>query len=382
MKFDPDKHRHDPATLNEIDAFADNCLYVTREQRTLIALGAALSHDPRAGGTAARFAVRGPKQTGKSTVMDVAWMLSHNGWMSNPTPAALRAFYNTEGEHTLFVEEASKYFGESGLLGKTLDLYRILADGWQKRATLSFSVNRVLTNVSSYGVAWCAGIGEAIPSDIVDRSVRIDMEAKPEDIEKWDTLDDDVTSTGFEYQEQLHEWMMRQHDYLVWFNRNKTTKLHRRMTNRRRQIYGPLAAIAYAAGGEWPKRFMEAFLAIGINSGKVTPTINQQIVLDTEKIIIDNGYPDFIYTIDLIENLPPRELYQSWTEEYTFQVLTMAIGPTRLHRGDKFDGTHWQGKGRDTQKILDSAENIKQNLWPEEEDDETQPEDDELGGPV
>jgi hypothetical protein len=381
----------DSTTLDEIDVFAGNCLYLTREQQTVVVLASALSHDPRATGSVPRIIVTGKKQSGKSTVMDVGLMLSNNGWMSNSTNAGIRAFYNTEGEHTLFCDESQRYFGETGMLGKGLELYKVGVEGYRRRATLSFSVARALTIVSSYGVAWFAGIGDCVPTDMMDRGIRIEMAHKPDSVEKWDTLDDSVWATGNAYQEQLHEWVMSNHAYLVWFGKNNTRRIHPKMTSRRRQIWGPLAGIAFAAGGKWPKLFMDAFLTLGLDAGRAKPTINQQIVLDAHSIIQEqdenNKEADptaeplaFLYTIDLISNLPERDIYEDWSEEFLLQSLTRALGTTRQHRGQRFTGEKWNGKGRDTKPIKEQAEDITARLWPEEPEEED-PIDDELGTP-
>lgn len=378
-------HKSDSTTLDEIDEFADGCLYITEQQRTVIILAAALSHDPRASGAVPRIIVTGPKGTGKSTVMDVGLMLSENGWMSNSTQAGLRAFYNTEGEHTLFVDEAQRYFGETGLSGKSLELYRVSVEGYRRRATLSFSVARTLTIVSCYGVEWLAGIGDCVPIDVMDRGIRIEMTPKPDSVEKWDTLDDSVFSSGLAYQEQLHEWVLANHSFLVEFNKNQTRRLHRRLTGRRRQIWAPLAAIAYAAQGQWPKRFMEAFLQLGIAAGSIKPTTNQQITLDTADIITtttaDMKDIKFLYTIDLIENLPQRDIYEDWSEEYMLQALTRALGTTRQARGTRITGERWNGKGRDTAPILKAADEIRTHLNPPDTTPEEAEIEDELGTP-
>ena len=379
--YNPAEHKPDPTLLDEIDVFADNCLFVTDAQRTVNILASASSHDPGASSAQPRIIVTAPKQSGKSTYMDVGLMLSDNGWMSNATQAGLRAFFNTEGNHTLFTDESQLYFGETGLRGQHLELYKVGVEGYRKRATLSFSVARTLTIVSDYGVAWFAGIGDCVPSPIMDRGIRIEMVPKPESVEKWDTLDDSVYASGLEYQSQLHEWVLSNHDYLEWFNKNRTRRLHPKMNARRRQIWGPLAAIAYAAGGTWPARFMEAFLALGLDTGKIRPTTNQQIVLDAAEIIKAHEPCAFLYTIDLVENLPERKIYEDWSEEYMLQALSRALGNTRQHLGTRLDGEHWRGKGRDCAQILEEAQKIQDHLWPEEPEVEDEIED-EMGGPI
>jgi len=381
----PEDHVPDSTILDEIDIFAGNCVYMSREQQTVLVIACAISHDTKASGTATRINITGDSECGKSTAMDVGCMLSDNAFMSNCTQAAIRALFNTPDNHTLFVDEASKYFGESGLLGRTLELYKVLCEGYRRIATLSFSVNRVLTSVSCYGVAWTAGIGESVPADVLKRGVRIRMTPKPDNIEKWDTLDESVWATGQSYQTQLHDWVTANHEFLVWFNKNKTRKIHPKMTSRKRQIWGAFFAIANAAGGRWPRLVMDAFLALGIDQQKQKPTINQQIILDTADIIRDNTIvpfitPPFIYTIDLIENLPARDIYENWSEEFLVQALSRALGQTTQHRGKRFNEQSWNGKGRPTQAILKSAKEITEKLYPETEDTEDEFED-ELGSP-
>ena len=370
------EHKPNPAVLDEVASFAYDCVYLTREQETAAVLAAASSHDVRAASAQPRIIVTGESESGKSTLMDFGLMLSKDAWMSDATNAAVRSFFNTDEPGTLFFDEASKTFGESGLRGHHLDIYKVLANGYRRRSTLSFSVSRTKHDVSNYGVAWCAGIGECVPIDIMKRGIRIRMVPKPEELEKLDTLDESVYSTGLALQESLHEWVLSNHDFLVEFNRKNTARLHSKLTSRRRQIWGPGAAIAYAAGGDWPQRWKEAFLKLGLDDGsKIVLTPNQQILLDTAEIIEQN--PDaggsirtVLFTRDLIDNLPPRELYDEWTEEFLVQQLTKALGPSTPLRGENFDGRKGQAKGRRTYQIMKDAEQLKEQIKPEEEDTE------------
>jgi hypothetical protein len=382
MKRDSfEDHKGDPTLLDEIDGFVEASIHTTRTQQTALVLGFATSHDPFASSTQPRFLITGPPQSGKSSVMDLMVMLSDNGWVSDSTAPGIRAFFNTEGNHTLGIDEADKTFGQDGQRGQSHPTYRILNDGYRKRATLSYSQNRILTSVSSYGPAWISGIGDCAPPDTRKRAIRISMEEKPSHIEKDDTLDDSVYSTGLAYQEQLHNYILSNHDFLVWFNKTQLTRIHPSMNNRKRQIWGPLFAIAHAAGGRWPSLVMESFLDINESFPAAKPTTNQQILLDTETIITQSGYPKFLYTIDLIENLPQRDLYEQWTEEYLLQALSRALGTTHQVKSKRLNKQNWQGKGRDTAPILKAAKEVRELLDPPQETEPDNELDDELGGP-
>jgi Protein of unknown function (DUF3631) len=371
---------HDPTLIDEIDeAFVGKCLYVTREQQTVIVLASFVSHAIKCSSAVPRIIVTGESESGKSTVMDIGVMLSDGGWMSNGTPAAIRAFFNGSGTHTLFMPEASKTFGENGQRGKTTDIYKILADGYRRIATLSYSNNRELVDVSCYGVAWCDGIGDCVPGDIMKRGIRIEMVAKPEDYETWDTLDESVYAAGLAYQEQIHDWVQGVTEYLTWFNRHATRRIHRKMNSRRRQIWGPLFAVAHAAGGRWPGLVMDAFLKIGIDKGTKKPTTHQQLILDTANVIAIHGNPDILFTQDLVDALPDRPVYAEWGDKFLLQQLTMAMGPSSNFRGATFAGIQGQAKGRKTAGIIIKAKEIEALLSPdEEEEDEPDEVEDEL----
>jgi hypothetical protein len=367
------------ALLHEVDEFLSMMLPVTEEQRTVILGGAVLSHsrqDPEdfTFSTLPRFAVTGPKRTGKTSILDAALMLSEGGWMSDATSAGVRAFFNTPQIHTMFLAEASKVFGETGLGGQQHPVYRILADGYRRTATLSFSVNRAKVDVSSFGVAWCDGIGEAVPSDILDRSVRIRTRTAPREVTRLllDTLDEDVTATGHAYAESIHEWMNSEgmHEAMHRYARTAVPALHPALSGRTRQVWGPLFTVFAEefAGPEFSQRIMAAFLKLGIDEAdRPKPTPGQLYLLDTAEIIRMAGNPPVLYTADLIGalNRMPDRNYHRKTYQYIIQETARFLGPARNIRGENLSGVYGQGKGRDTGPLLDRADEVMRMLYPE-----------------
>jgi len=359
--------------LLETMSFGRQVLGVTQAQLTAMTLAGCVSHlasvdvTPRPFNSALRVALTGDSRAGKSTGMRYGFLISANPWMSDSTAPGIRAFFNRKGPKTFFMDEASKTFGEAGLRGRSHQAYKILTEGFDWIGTLSFSVDRSLQEVSTFGVAWVAGIGEAVPHDVLMRSIRIRMEKSTEDLA--DILDTDMWETGLAYRQAIHDWIMPNVEWLENFSRTEVRKLHPRLRGTIRQIWGPLFAIAHLAGGELPTLCMEAFLELGIDRNeKPKPTPGQQLVLDADRIIADNGLADVgtIFTADLVDEL--REMddrdYHRKGEQYLLQEIARHLGPARNIRGDNLLGIVCRGKGGDTAPIQARAAEIREKLNP------------------
>lgn len=357
--------------LDEIDLFARTVMYLPhQEQYTSVILATGVSHVTDAFTAVMRMALTGPSRAGKTTVMDFGMGLSAGSWMSDATGPGLRAFYNTKGAHTLGVDESSKIFGENGMRGKLNPLYRIGTEGYRRTATLSFSVDQTKVDVSSYGVAWFAGIGEAIPYDIMNRAIRIEMEPVPPGYELQDTVDEDVMDLMTDYRDALHEWLAPNRAELKNFYKNEVSKLHPMLYGRLRQVWGGAFAIAWLAGGRWPKLAMDAFLKLGLDaSNRPSPTPGQQLLLDVGDIIDRNiPYSDgVLFTADLVECLCDMDgrKYGNMGEQALFQLIARHLGVAQNHRATNMAGVSGRGKGREAAPLLAKANELKARLYPE-----------------
>ena len=103
----------------------------------------AVTHTVESFSTVPRALATSPeKESGKSTLLDIAIMLSNNGWEADPTSYALRAKFNEPERPTLVIDEISDIFGQSGLRGQSNPVGKILRKGYRQTATLSMAVDR------------------------------------------------------------------------------------------------------------------------------------------------------------------------------------------------------------------------------------------------
>lgn len=373
--------------LHGVRVFMKAGLYVTDEQLDTLVLANAVTHVRDAVTAVGHIlATSDFPQSGKTTVLDYAMMLSENGWMVKPTQYALNAKYieahSQNKPVTPCLDEISKIFGESGLNGRQNPVYELAVISYRKNAKISISVNRVAVDISCYGTMFMSGLKTAAPPDLRGRSIIIEMVPAPDSVKLEDALDPSVEAIGLEYGKQLHAWAASHKEEIRQFARNGVRRIHPKLRKRLRQIWGPLFAVAHIAGGDWPERCLNAFLALALD-GSDKPVLNplQQILLDTADVIAERGV-EKIFTADLVpalQDIPDRQLYDILSEEKFVQLLSEALGPSRTIRGYNFVGQYGRAKGRDARLILAKAGQLRQDLTPEpEEDPEADAVDEEL----
>lgn len=370
--------------LNSVREFITSIVYLTDEMADAFAALLSVTHVVDAFTTVPRgLVVSNDPASGKTTLaIDVPAMLAFNGWAADATEYALKAKYSEPQRVTLLLDEISKIFGESGLNGRNNKIYKILAEGYRNTATLSMAVNRVATDVSSYGVAFMAGLKTAVPSDLRTRSVVFNMKQIPTGIELADSLDPSVQAEGFALRDALHAWSVLHADEMTEFALNGLRRVHPKLTGRKRQIWGPLFAVAASAGGTWPARMLAAFQTMALDaSEKPVLTVPQQLLLDTADILVKRGL-DQIFTYDLIPLLraiPERDAYRSMSDEYLVRkALSAALGKPEGIRGTNLSGAYVLDKGRRAAGILARAAALHRALYPPPPVGEIDPTEDEL----
>jgi hypothetical protein len=348
--------------LDETSQFVSTLIYAPRPVNTVLTVGSAISHIPEAFSALPRFGVMGPGEAGKSSVLDVVNMLSDGAWMSDATVPGLRAWYNKPGNHCLEIDEIGKaIFGESGLQGKRHPVYKILADGYRRTATLSFSNDRNKEDVSSYGVAWYAGKDMTVPDDIARRSIMFAMTRVPEEVELEDTLDEDVIRTGHGYRQSLHDWMAGSAEAIADYAKTEVRLLDPSLTARRRQIWGPGFATCAIAGGDWPERWMEAYLALGMDKPAAPAlTPGQQLTIDVAALA-EQYRLQVLFNVDLIDELQVMDErpYGDTDPAYLRRELNRVLGPDGEVSGHTISGVFGTGTGRTSAPIIKAAEAIR-----------------------
>ncbi len=367
--------------LNAVRDFLTTILYATDEQLDALTLVLAVTHATDAFNTLPRVLVTSDSpRSGKSTVMSAAKMLAGNAWLADPTGPALKAkFIEPQpdgGSVTLLLDEISKVFGESGLNGRTSPVYRILTDGYTKNGSFSHSVAKVAMDVSCFCVAFMAGLRTAAPEDLQQRSIRIVLKPKPNRLKLEDALDSDTQLIADVFRETLHGWARQNTESFREISKNGLHRIHPKLTDRRRQIWGPLFAVASAAGDDWPQRCLESFSALALDSGdRPVLTPDQQITLDIAKLVETEG-TSHIFTadaVDYLRTMDDRPLWEGLSDRSIAKLMASALGPTYVIEAENRAGEPVSMRGRFAPVIIALAESIRARLRPavaEEELDE------------
>jgi hypothetical protein len=355
--------------LDDVSDYLDGTLFATREQKDAINLACAASHGIDAFNTFCRLLITSrTKRCGKTTAMDVSSYLCNNAWWTDPTPFALRSKFNEPERPSPFIDEISLIFGENGMRGYGRPEYKLMIESYRRSATLSLSIDRTAVKVKSYCFVVCAGIGAAVPEALRDRSIIIEMRAKPASIKLEDTLDAGVEARGLAYGEKLHAWVRQQMEPERRGEEGKLTKLarnlerfHPKLDSRLAQIWGPLFAIAEAAGGEWPARCLRAFIVLALDvSDKPVLSPEEQILLDALACLREfESTPDVLTSREMLAfaRTLDNKVYSAQTDRQMALIMSKGIGSTSVVNPDGVNKKGWHSaeiitKGEELEKIL------------------------------
>jgi hypothetical protein len=361
--------------LDDGDEFVKRTLYCSKEQRTAIVLGCAVSHVVDAFTTVPFFLASAQvEQAGKTTVLHEFMLMGAGGWLSRPTSFAVTSKFaeaHMQGKRVLWgLDEVSKTFGESGLGGRQNPIYDMLTERYMWTATHSISVNRVSTDVSSYGMTVMSGIGTSCPKDLRSRCIIIEMQPRPARVRLESILSPSVRTEGKAAGEVLGRWARARQEKISDIFFNGLRRIHPKLVDRREQIWGPLFAVALAAGGDWYQRCMESFLALALNADdRPALTLRQQILLDSAAYL-EQENRDRVLSADLLAHLrqlPDRPAYdrRALVNERFLRLLTESLGESVQMR----DGSR-AGKGRWAGPILEAAAALRAVAYACEEDED------------
>lgn len=329
----------EPTALDYARNFTETVVAATPEQLDALVLTCAVSHSVASFTTVPRLlAVSDDAGSGKSTAaIHIPRMLAWRPWVgNNATEPAVKAKF-IEGETTLLVDEISKLFGESGMNGKQSKLYAVLVAGYESTAIVSFSAGRVTEDVPIYGVAFMAGLRKAAPDDLRSRCIILQM--KPASgmaaATLEDALDPGVRAAGSQIGKSLHAWVRQNNDLLSDYAKNHLRGIHPKLTGRRKQVWGPLFAVAAAAGGSWPQRCLRAFLELALDEGERPVLVpEQQVLLDFADYADATG-TDVVFSRDLLTYVKSvdREMYVPMSDRDLAKLMSRALEPAQKIRG-------------------------------------------------
>lgn len=231
--------------------------------------------------TAPRILALGKKGTGKSTLLKIAKYLAANttaptGVLAMTAPSYVADFrMNPKCTHLL--DEVNHLFGEAGQNGKSSKFYTYINQGYSRETAFAqHQENKVPLQIPIFGFVFMAGLGLACPEDTRDRSVVIKMEKASGKVRVADFAREE-TRGAFTYAgRMLQSWAQR----VGTVSTETVTGLHAELYGRRLEIWGPLLAMAQAAGGDWTERLLTAFERLELNAGIPVYAPEDQLLAD------------------------------------------------------------------------------------------------------
>jgi len=363
---------------NKVRQFISQLVYAKPAYLDVVTMALAVSHAKDAFTTVPYIlATSDQPASGKSTIaLDVPMLLGDRMESIDRTTTrdALNNMFLERLTPNTAWDDIGKIFGPNGTSGSTTNFYTVLVKSYRKDATTSMSRNGARMTVSTYGMAWMNGLKNAVPQDLFTRSIHLQMEAAPDGVKLRDALEDSVGGEAKILKEALHAWAGSHKEQFTGYMRNQVRTVHPKLEKRRRQTWGPIFAAASAAGGEWPRKIFDAFVAIALDSDE-TPTLvpDQKCLFDTAAILMERGLSE-IFASDLIQALrevPDGQFYRDSDAEYLVRTLfTSAFGQPRKIAGKVLYGPNAGQRGKAlgwrAGPILKDAADMRDLLYPEQ----------------
>jgi len=281
-------------------------------------------------------------------------------------------FLEREPPDTFIYDDASKIWGADGRRASTTGVTQLAVNGYENTGRVAVSRNGSTVEAPAWGVSFFNGLGDVLPGDVATRCIKLPVTAKPAGVRKRPANSVPVRLEAEPLKRELHRWARaNRRQMAAWLTAN-AHRIHPRLDNRLMQLWGPLFAVAHAAGGDWPERCMQAFLVLGLDESE-RPVVQrgEQVLLDAAKFAMDSGVA-VIFTAELVPWLRglPAEFYGEVPDQYLVtDLLPRAIGPTRRMRGRTSAGELVSGAGWPAADVLEKAAALREDLYPSERAD-------------
>jgi Protein of unknown function (DUF3631) len=360
--------------LNVTRNFIEAIMWAPEEQLDALTLVLALTHVKDLSPNVPYVLATGKREAGKSTLTkNIPLLLASRTFVVDrmtTTEAVRNVFLNAEPPDTLLFDDASKIWGESGRSSTTNVQTQLAVAAYEDTGKVQVSRNGSTVEAPAYCVSFFNGLGNVLPEDVRTRCIVFPTTAKPEGVRKRGARTTPVRKDAEPVKLQLSRWANTvKRDASAWLIENGH-RIHPLLDSRLLQLWGPLFALAHQAGGQWPRRCMDAFLALGLDaSEKPVVQRDEQALLDTAKIIMSAGV-DRVFTAELIPALRalPDPYYREVDTKYLVEdLLPRALGPSREMRGKNMDGESVRGMGRMAAPVLAKAAELHEELYPEPE---------------
>jgi Protein of unknown function (DUF3631) len=361
---------------DKVLAFIDQLVYCRDEYKDVLTAMLAVSRVREAFTTVPHLlATAESPASGKTTLAcDIPRLLAYNPWKIGKltTRDALKNKYLERIRPNPVADDIGKIFGDSGMNGRDNPVYALLIDCYRDDGTVSVSRNGTTLDLPSYGMAFMNGLKNAVPADLFTRAIWFQMEEAPSGLNLRDALDESVRADAQILREALHSWAAGRQEQMTAFMRGPVRFVHPKLEKRRRQKWGPLFAFAACAGGTWPQRIFDAFVAIELGTGeKPVPVPEQRVLLDLSSVIMRRELSSVFVSdaVNLLRALPDGDYYRKAEDSHLIgRVLPDALGPSKVITSVMLTGEHAGVKGRakgwQAAPVLKAAIDLREMLYP------------------
>lgn len=224
----------------------------TAESADAVVLWIAATHVQQAWQHAARLNIKSPvKRCGKTRLLDVIDATCHKSFVTfNATVSAVVRSIDADDPPTLLIDEADAIWSRNKSGDSAEDLRALVNAGFERNRPVIRCVgrNQTPTAFPSFTMVALAGIGDAVPETITDRSVVVRMRrrAPGETVAPFRHRRDVVPLRGL--RDDLHTWLQGHVKALT----DAIPDLP--VEDRAADVWESLVAVADLAGGPWPVR--------------------------------------------------------------------------------------------------------------------------------
>lgn len=292
----------DPALeelLSDTYLFVSRFVHLPEHGATLIALWVAHVPIYQQFMTTPYIQIHSPvKQSGKSRLLEVLTEITPDAqyWGSSLTEAVL--FREIEASHpALLIDEYDALFRKPG--EQIEGIRGILNMGYRNGAKVARVVGQGTKMTTKRFDVFCpkafAGLGD-IPDTLADRSITLRMVRKTaaEEVEEWRLRK--IVRPAHDLRDRIVEIMAA-----LDLSMDEPT-FPDGLSDRAKDIWEPLLAIADRAGGEWPTLAREAATALSTVRDVEDDNLNLRLLSDIREVFIDTG-ADRLTTAALVERL-------------------------------------------------------------------------------
>lgn len=357
--------------LNRTLAFMKTIMDAPEEHLVVMTLAVALSHVKNISPNVCYVLATGEKESGKSTLTQhIPLLLASNPFQVSrltSSDAVRNAFLSRDTVNTLVFDDASKIWGASGRSSLMNIQTQLAVNAYSDLGQVSVSRSGVPVTVQAYAVCFFNGLGDVIPEDAATRCIKLPLAKRAEGARRMKNAGSPrVRSDAVLLKRELSRWAnSRRREMAEWLTENDY-KIHPLLDNRLLQLWGPPFAIANAAGGDWPRLCMEAFLSLGLDaSEKPVVQRDEQALLDVARIAVQSGARVLFYG-DLLRELRrlPDAFYRQTGSRDLYELLEEVMGPSAPVRGKNMDGKVANAEGWAVAPVLREAAELQRALRP------------------